>query len=76
MFTLIALKYARFRHKNKMLGRMVELSVVALFFGAIAALCITSNLDVMLYAFGVALFCMAMCFFFKEADALRNLMPD
>lgn len=76
MFTLIALKYARFRHKNKMLGRMVELSVIALFLGAIAVLCVTSNVEVMLYAFFVTLFCMAACLFFKEADALRNVMPD
>lgn len=76
MLTVIALKYARFRHKNKFLGRMVELSIVALFLGSITVLCITSNVEIMLYAFGVAVFCMLSCFFFKKADYLRNLMPD
>ncbi|CDU05752.1 conserved hypothetical protein [Vibrio coralliirubri] len=78
MFTLIAWKYASFRHKNMMLGRMIELSVVVLFWGAITVLCMADDHEVMLllYAFCVALFCMALCFFFKKADFLRNAMPD
>lgn len=76
MLSIVVLKYARFRHRNKMLGRLIDLSVISLFFGSILMMCITNNFTVIIYSAIVTLVCFVLCVFLKFADDMRRAMPD
>lgn len=76
MFTTIALFYARFSHKNKIAGRLIELSVIGLFFGAISTLCVTTSVSVMKSMAGVITIVFLLIYVLKRADDIRKTMPD
>ncbi len=75
MFTLFAYKYATFRNKNRMLGRVFELIVVLVFFASCFVPVMTENINVIFCSLGVMILCCLMVFFFKKADYLRRSMP-
>lgn len=76
MFTSLAYKYATFRNKNMMIGRVFELIVVLVFFTSCFVPAMTNNINVIFCSFGVMILCCLMSFFFKKADELRRSMPN
>ncbi|WP_237485395.1 hypothetical protein [Vibrio hippocampi] len=72
----LTLRYAIFRHKNKMMGRCFEFLMVALAMTACAAMLISSNVNVLLSALGTIFFCIVSFWFFNRAEKMRRTMAD
>ncbi|MCW8348152.1 hypothetical protein MD535_19360 [Vibrio sp. ZSDZ65] len=72
----LTLRYASFRHKNKSVGRFIELAVVTVAMVAIASLLATENIQIILVSLCALLFCIGSFWFFKKSDDMRRTMAD
>ncbi|MFI3276961.1 MAG: hypothetical protein R3Y30_21250, partial [Vibrio sp.] len=50
MLSIVVFKYAQFRHRNKILGRLIQLSIISLFMGSILMMCLTNSFTVIIYS--------------------------
>ncbi|WP_240207212.1 hypothetical protein [Vibrio sp. CyArs1] len=72
----LTLRYASFRHKNKGVGRALELAVIAIAMVAIGTLLTTDNIQLILASLGTLFSCIGSFWFFKKSDDMRRSMPD
>lgn len=76
MSTIFTYRYAKFRQKRKNVGKVIEASVIAMIFLAIAVLMLTENLHYMTAAMAVIFVCMCSLLFFKKAEKFRRVIPE
>lgn len=65
-------RWALFRHKHLILGRLFELFVVVISLISIALPLISENLVVLTVAAGIAVLCFVLFFCFAKVDKLRR----
>lgn len=72
----LTLRYAVFRHKNKFMGRFIEFLTVAIAMATCAVMLVSTNVEVLLSAVGTIFVCIALFWFFKNAEKMRRSMGD
>lgn len=76
MALALTLRYASFRHKNKGVGRIIELCTIAMAMMAIGVLLTTNNIQYIIAALAGVFTCVGLFWFFKKSDDMRRSMPD
>jgi hypothetical protein len=69
-------RYANFRHQNKLIGRIIEITTIFIAFGTLMFSIVTDDSLLALYSIASAILSVGLFAFFKKADKLRSGMPD